>query len=88
MSDNKLIRWLRGLAERQVTAAGSRATFTSDMYFDAADAIETLQEAAEKNIADLRLFSNAFEDGSASKDFCIGLEARLTNALLKAKGEK
>lgn len=82
MSDyTKLIRWLRGLAERQVMASGSRATFVSDMYFDAADAIENLQEATEKTIADLHLFSSAFEDGSASKDFCIGLENRLRSAL-------
>mgnify|MGYP000888566680 CR=1 FL=1 len=38
----KLIRWLRGRAEAAVTAAGSRATFKSDMYFSAADAIEGL----------------------------------------------
>ena len=37
---DKLVRWLRGLAERQVNASGSRATFVSDMYFEAADAIE------------------------------------------------
>lgn len=42
LDHDKLIRWLRGLASRQVTAAGSRATFTSDMYFEAADAIGNL----------------------------------------------
>jgi hypothetical protein len=58
LNHGKLIRWLRGIAERQVTAAESRATFTSDMYFDAAEAIETLQaekaaiiEAAERVLA-------------------------------------
>ena len=42
LDHDKLIRWLRGLAEAAVTASGSRATFTSDMYFDAADAIGNL----------------------------------------------
>jgi hypothetical protein len=38
----KTRRWLLGPAEAQVTASGSRATFVSDMYFEAAEAIETL----------------------------------------------
>jgi hypothetical protein len=61
INHDQTIRWLRGLAERQVTASGSRRTF-------------------------IRLFSNCFEDGSASKDFCIGLENRLRSAINSAKG--
>ncbi len=38
----RVVRWLLGLAERQVTVAGSRATFVSDMYFEAAECIERL----------------------------------------------
>ena len=84
---SKLIRWLHGCAERQVMAAGSRATFISDMFFEAADAIERLYEANEKTIADINLFSKSFEDGSASKDFCIGIENRLRTALNVIDGE-
>ena len=40
---DKTRRWLLGLAEAQVTASGSRATFVSDMYFEAAEAIKDLQ---------------------------------------------
>lgn len=45
-----------------------------------------LQEATEITIADIRLFSNSFDDGSASKDFCIGIESRLRSALSKISG--
>jgi hypothetical protein len=47
---DKIVRWCRGLAEAQVTANGSKASFVSDMYFDAADAIEKLRTelAAER----------------------------------------
>ncbi len=47
---DKIIRWCRGLAEKQATANGSKASFVSDMYFEAADAIERLRTelAAEK----------------------------------------
>jgi hypothetical protein len=48
--------------------------------------LAAMHEAIEKTIADLHLFANSFDDGSASKDFCIGLESRLRSALLKAKG--
>ena len=45
-----------------------------------------LSEEVGKTIADIRLFSKSFDDGSASKDFCIGIENRLRSALLKIKG--
>lgn len=44
---------------------------------------DAIIEAIEKTIADIRLFSNSFDDGSASKDFCIGIENRLRSALSK-----
>jgi hypothetical protein len=44
----KLIRWLRGLAENTVTNNGSRRSFVSDMYFEAADAIASLQTLEER----------------------------------------
>jgi len=85
---DKTQRWLHEAAAR------SRVPFISDQFLDAAKAIKTLRaeqaeitEAVEKTIADIRLFSNSFDDGSASKDFCIGIENRLRSALDKAKGE-
>jgi len=51
-------------------------------------ALPELTEAVEKTIADIRLFSNAFDDGSASKDFCIGIENRLRSALLNTKSSE
>lgn len=42
VSNDKIVRWLRGLAEAAVNAAGSRATFVSETYFEAADRIEAL----------------------------------------------
>lgn len=50
-------------------------------------ALPEIAEAIEKTIADIRLFSNSFDNGSASKDFCIGVENRLRSALIKAKSE-
>lgn len=55
-------RYLLGLAEAAVTANGNRATFVSDMYFEAAEAIETLiventTLKAELFAARARLFS-------------------------------
>lgn len=41
-TDDELIRRLRGLAEAAVNASGSRATFVSDMYFEAADRLAAL----------------------------------------------
>lgn len=41
-------RWLLGLAEATVTANGSRATFVSDMYFEAAEAIERLKRNLDR----------------------------------------
>lgn len=49
-------------------------------------ALPELVEATEKTIADIRLFANCFDDGSASKDFCIGIENRLRSALSKING--
>lgn len=46
-SHEAIVRWCRELAKRQVAAAESRATFASDMYFEAADAIEKLRAALE-----------------------------------------
>lgn len=39
----RIRRWLQGLAEATVRANGGRATFVSDMYFEAAEAIERLE---------------------------------------------
>lgn len=50
---DRVKRWLLGLAERQVTASGSRATFTSDMYFEAAESIEQLSAEIAKLKAEL-----------------------------------
>jgi hypothetical protein len=55
---DKLVRWLRGLAEAAVTANGSRATFASDMYFEAADAIASLQGEVERLKAALKPFAD------------------------------
>lgn len=53
----------------------------------ACGALPEIAEAIERTIADIRLFSNSFDNGSASKDFCIGVENRLCSALNKAKGK-
>jgi hypothetical protein len=55
---DKLIRWLRGLAEAAVTANGSRATFASDMYFEAAEAIASLQGEVERLKEALKPFAH------------------------------
>lgn len=55
MDTSKLIRWLNELAERQVTVSGSRATFVSDMYFEAASRLPALQGENDR----LRKLSNA-----------------------------
>lgn len=49
-------------------------------------ALPALIEATEKTIADIALFAKCFDDGSASKDFCIGIENRLREALGKIQG--
>jgi len=66
----KLHRWLLGLAEAQVTASGSRATFVSDMYFDAAEAINTLEA---ENVALVKSIQalGAMPEGYC---FCFGNE--------------
>jgi hypothetical protein len=50
------------------------------------DAFAHLIEATEKTIADIALFSKCFDDGSASKDFCIGVETRLRSVLTRIQG--
>lgn len=69
----KLIRWLEGLAERQVTSSGSRATFVSDMYFEASSRLSSLQE--ENN----RLQSRILELEEALRDFlkCARCDPRM-----------
>lgn len=62
LNHDKLIRWLRGLAAAAVTAAGSRATFTSDMYFEAADAIGNLHADKVFLIEAARSFIGEIED--------------------------
>ena len=91
LNHGKLIRWLRGIAERQVTALGNQATFTSDMYFDAAEAIETLQaektaliEAAERVLA----WQDPIEVCAPELGGCTSAFAALREALSSIKGGK
>ena len=82
LADNDLF----GSAETfmEIFLSGVKA---SDMYFDAAEAIDSLQSVIKKTIEDIHLFSNSFEDGSPSKDFCIGVVNRLVSTLDKAEAE-
>lgn len=100
MTDHDRVkRWLLGLAERQVTASGSRATFTSDMYFEAAESIEQLSaeianlkaelEEAQKIIEDLSpLAMNSLFLKTNSAMFAVN-DDRLTRAraFLKKTGK-
>jgi hypothetical protein len=63
----KTRRWLLGPAEAQVTASGSRATFVSDMYFEAAEAIETLMKQQADHQAKVREYMDICENLSAQR---------------------
>ena len=62
-------------AERDMPRGHTIALSADEGRFDA------IAEAIEKTIADIRLFSSSFENGSASKDFCMGIEQRLRSVL-------
>jgi len=59
--------WLLGLAETQVTASGSRATFVSDMYFEAAEAIDTLMKQQAGHQAKVSEYMDICENLSAQR---------------------
>jgi hypothetical protein len=63
-----LIRWLRGLAENTVTNNGSRRSFVSDMYFEAADAIATMRDAVIEECAEIA--DQYLRDGDWDRDAC------------------
>lgn len=83
----KTRRWLLGLAERQVMASGSRATFVSDMYFEAAEAIETLlkqQDTLYHTLVIAQTALKSYEYGNASpalaKEICAAIEPVIERA--------
>jgi hypothetical protein len=84
----KTRRWLLGLAEAQVTASGSRATFVSDMYFEAAEAIDTLlKQQAElvRMLTAAQCALKSYEYGNASTELAKEICAAINPVIEKAK---